>query len=762
MEKTIFYIAGNNLDYFADGIYEQSIIFFSDNWRKVLKIENGIQVKEKMEIYSLNILDQSKSMIKFTTEPAEDREYDYARVITSYTKKYKDCDLKLIFYKESDNIHQIKKDKIIFKYDFSKLKEICPFSIQLISYGNSNYVKEVSDMLSENIPYELSKILKKKTRKLSVKNLLNSVIELNKRIYYFDLLPSIEKYYITDKADGLKCLLILGNKIKYWDNKLYTISEEAFGETTVIECERVGDKFLGYDLLMFNGSYVTDKPFYERLKLLRTISSPFLSIKKFVRLEKNTYKTSIREMAETKEYQTDGLIFTRADTCYAETKHYKWKPITTIDFLVKSCPKELLGKNPYVKKDTNLYLLFCGISEISFRKLNMKFISSYNKMFPHLSKYFPIQFSPSDYPNVFIWNSDISDLDGKIIELRWENEQSGQWEFVKVREDRALDIAGGYFGNDYRTAEFIWRNYKNPLTLEHLCGKDISQELYFKIEHSEIHQNIRKYNNAVKYELINKYVKEKKWVVDLACGKGQDIFKYINNRARNLLLIDINENNICAVIDRKFSYAYNHQYDKSKVGIYTQQMDLNKLYVDNLLKLDNSGIPINKIDIGTVVCNFGIHYFCETKKTIENLALFISNIMPKGSRFIFTCLDGKKVAELLDTFGEWGDGKKYFLKYSENNKPSDKTEDKDTESIKLLGKKIKILLPFSTDLQEEPLVDLSAVKAIFSRHKLSLESELGFDTFMEKIKSSKFYTGQLYEDDINYISLLSFSIYYKN
>ena len=93
--------------------------------------------------------------------------------------------------------------------------------------------------------------------------------------------------------------------------------------------------------------------------------------------------------------------------------------------------------------------MFVGININLFETLGLQWCPGYSDLFKVTnSNYFPIQFSPSDNPNVYITEQDDPNLDGKVVEMRYDGEK---WIMSKIRNDRDVDVASGkYFGNDFQ------------------------------------------------------------------------------------------------------------------------------------------------------------------------------------------------------------------------------------------------------------------------------------------------------------------------
>lgn len=621
-----------------------------------------------------------------------------------------------------------------------------------------------------------------KSRGSTLKQILPNAIEINKRQYFEEIIPFMDQFYVTDKIDGLRTVVYINeNNQQYFDTKTNYIEIDGLElKDTIIECEKVEGVFYMYDIIKYNGISISEEIFEKRLEYLYKLHDLFeskniknIKIKIFIKLSKENYSKELSKIIDDKkEYITDGLIFTSSDKKYLETKYFKWKPIenTTIDFLCKKCPSELLGINPYiVKPDKTLYILFCGISAREYKKLGLTKIKYYNKLFSFINnKYFPIQFCPSTNPNAYLFWIEKDSLDNKIIELRMN---CNEWEFIKIREDRGYDYSKNssnsnkncntnhgnnvhYYGNNFRVAEIIHRNYYNPLSKDLLISseKELEKDFYFISNNSQEHLSIRKFNNYVKSQVINRFKKnmtDNSWVIDIASGKGQDLYKFINIGARNILCIDNNENNLCEIIKRKYNFVNSNSFDECQTSIFIKNIDINEPYIDNLVKLKKNLI-VNKSDTKLIVCNFALHYFVKSVTSINNFISFVDNLMPSNSRLIITCLNGKKIYELLKDSKEWGDKSRYYI-------TSDKIENKFG-----IGKEISILLPFSNNtLYKEYLVDIDYIIKKFKTKKIILESQIQFGSYLQDFYSDYNSKYELDQMDKEYLELLECLVFWK-
>lgn len=677
---------------------------------------------------------------------------DFTFVITSYSKNLetiKNIKSKLFGNKYIDLFedNSIKKE---IEFEFIG-KDINQFKIDdLLNKLNIQSKSDIISILNSELNSSGD----------TLKKILPNAIEINKYQYFDEVASKIDEFYITDKIDGLRSILYInGQDSFYYDTQTNHINFNSDLKETIVECEKVGDIFYAYDIIKYDDESICNETFDTRIRYLYKLLDKFaqLRIKKFVKLSKENYSDELLKMIDDhdKEYETDGIIFTSSNNKYKETKFFKWKPIenTTIDFLVRKCPNELLGISPYiVKPGKTLYILFCGISIKEYKKLGLSKVKYYNKLFSFINtKYFPIQFCPSDNPNAYLFWEENHELDSKIVELIFDKE----WEFIRVRNDRSDDYKkNNYYGNNFRVAEIIFRNYSNPLTKKLLTSslQDLSKDFYFITNDSQDHKSIRKFNNYVKSQVIDRFEKnmtENSWIIDIASGKGQDLYKFIKLGARNILCIDNNENNLCEIIKRKYNYVNNTSFDDYKTSIFVKNIDINNPYIDNVTKIKNS-ITITKHETKLIVCNFAIHYFVKNASSINNFINFVSSLMPSNSRLIITCMNGEKIFNLLKKEKEWGDKKKYYIRSDDlGNKFS-------------IGKEIELILPFSNgNLYKEYLVDIENIIKKFNTKKISLESRIDFKSCIDSFNldfNSKYLLDTL---DLEYLEFLECLVFWK-
>ena len=743
------------------------------------------------------------------------------RISESLIDKYK----KIFILDETNNTienipyDEINKIKVYLKYIgqkrdineiniFEFINYIVPFLVDKESIKLVEYQKQIFNIAKLIITDK--RLLYNFKEKSGFKRLVNQVIELNRNIYYNNILPNIEHYYLTDKIDGQRCMCILteysdGIDIKLLSNKLFKLDKynhnsDGSKKLTIFDCELlysgelttedsfnlVSDKVKLnlFDIIIFEDENISSKPFEDRFLFLNKAEIKIKdlnlgNIKRFIKLTSN-YKKEIKQFYDDSlklDYEIDGLIFTPSsqistlaihknnytvNSNYNNMVAYKWKPphLLTIDFYIAKLPKSDYNKEPYssLKTSKNVYILCNGINKREFDKIRMHYIDNYINIIPevyHNKDYFPIQFSPSDNPYAYIYVSDGDNLENKIGEFRYHTKEQ-KWEMLKFRTDRDVELARGeYYGNALRISELIWLNIKNPIEFDELVNSD--SEKYFMVDNNNIYKAQRNFNSFVKTKVLETIIdnklsdkNEKKWIIDLAAGKGQDLARIINMDFDNGLFVDIDGDALYELVERKYNIKNQQKFMK----VFTKQLDLSNDYKELLNKLSN--IPIPKEGVDVIICNFAIHYFINNEKNLMNLINLVNSLLKENGRFMFTCFNGDKVFNNLKDSDIWE------LVEDNNVKYSIKKQFKSKQLLEY-NQDVGVLLPFSKGkYYTEFLVNLEHVLNKFESNGFNIEISNSFGTLLDQFKkdNNKIYK-ELTDNDKEYVSLYQFNIMKK-
>lgn len=678
--------------------------------------------------------------------------------------------------------------------DFAVVKKV--FSMMNPQYlTEMAYQEEIYHIATFIVHNAALSDFKRSTHRL--KQLANQVLALNKSVYYADVFPPVG-YFITPKADGQRAVIsINGNRCRTLKSdsmdEIITHSSEELGSpvftpgaVTIVDIEILGGEMFVLDVLVLTDTNISRSGFTERQALIDAASAEIgkfgivVKPKPFDRIGDDV-EMSVRSIWEVEyPFPVDGLLLIEPDRPYSQTRIYKWKPYkyNTIDFLAMKCPKSLLGIRPYdVRKGFDLYILFVGINQQEREKLGLGFIAHYNSFgFDTNPNYYPIQFSPSVNPLAYLyWHPSGTDLHERIVELS-RTEDNGAWVFHHIREDRKMEK--NFYGNNFRIAELTYVNYIDPFNVEDLWT---ASRGYFTKTAASIYLASNKLKRFIISMLLKNNVSGAKWVIDLAAGRGGDLHRYQEIGVENALFIDVDASAIAELVQRKFSVfsakkkarswfdgkkggssvvvtqfdrIHGVEYDKlivkdvKNLTVHTLVADLKTNYRDLISSTLCYGISSGGVD-GTI-CNFALHYMCDTLEHMRNLLLFNASMLKVGGVFIFTVMDGASIFALLKnipTGKQWEVREDGVLKYAiQKNYVGDK--------ISAAGQNISVLLPFSDVLYEEPLCNVEAV--IKEARALGFEVELNakMSSFLGEFKqAAPALFAKLTDGDREYIDL---------
>jgi SAM-dependent methyltransferase len=622
--------------------------------------------------------------------------------------------------------------------------------------------------------YEIAKYVhdveaaKKYKHALGMKSLGNQVIALTKNSYYTNVFPPVG-YYVTDKTDGVRCII----RISGGSWSIITSSgieaehaggneDELNNEVTIVEGEIVENKKIYlFECMVFRDDNVSRESFSRRLVAMQDAvpvvnnvlkkSGYEVATKKFTKITSTEFiREPIEAVFKAKyKYETDGIVFVEDDKPYLATRNYKWKPaeLNTIDFLALKAPSTLLGAAPYIESGgKNIFILFVGITNDMYYKLGLKKIQGYDDIVKNAGReYFPIQFTPSSNPSAFIYHHDIvknGNIDGKIVELRYVPAKM-EWEFIKTREDRGAEQ--NYYGNNFFVAEDTYTNYIDPFPVEALWTKRGS---YFTKVSGDMYFAPNKYKRYVIDKVLRANVAGAKWVMDAAAGRGADLHRYQQIGVKNMLALDVDSTAIAELIRRKFEFVAHKTGAVEPMNVITMVADL-KAPAAQLQSSLSTKFNIGLGSMDAVVCNFAIHYMCDTLDNMRNMLRFVHSMLAPNGVFIFTTMNGRALFDLLSTEPDWfveeGTTKKYAIKKLYSGK-----------TLSSAGQNISVLLPLSDEMKEEPLANIEEIIKESERIGMSLEISQSFtqkqdmDTFKSE-RPEMF--ARLTEDDKFYIGL---------
>lgn len=364
-----------------------------------------------------------------------------------------------------------------------------------------------------------------------------------------------------------------------------------------------------------------------------------------------------------------------------------------------------------------------------------------------------IAWVPLDNNSNMITMDGIIVQNGDVIEFSYNIDEPNpqhRWKPLKGRP--------GKKPNGYHTAINIWRSIHEPITTNMITGESrIPQaDAYYQlnVDREELYlKEMNKFHNFIKGRLFDHIGKNFKnpYIMDLACGKFGDYFKFANLKPGLIVGVDYAQDNINnfnngACVRALMAAEENKSLKKMNQNVMVVRGDchlplntaeagmdeLNKYYLNVLYgdvdlsdysKLGKmSGKAMRKFDI--VSCHFAIHYFC---KTYDTLTGFLNNVHQNtktNGYFVGTCLDGKAVFNKLKN-----DRKDVLEQYHDNDKDKSKLvwrikkmyeEDSFTNDEKSLGMKIDVDVESINNTSHEFLVNFEYLTKLLNDYGFEL------------------------------------------
>ncbi|KAK9847375.1 hypothetical protein WJX84_002918 [Apatococcus fuscideae] len=148
---------------------------------------------------------------------------------------------------------------------------------------------------------------------------------------------------------------------------------------------------------------------------------------------------------------------------------------------------------------------------------------------------------------------------------------------------------------------------------------------------------LKQFHNEVKKQLLYRFARDKPRLLDLACGRGGDLHKWVGAGVRYVKGLDLSPNEIDEarrryqeLLTRKPNLGQRFRADFEPSDI---------LGVRDWM--DEPGAP--KYDI--VSCMFAIHYFFVTEAGLKQFFRNVSLNLNTGGYFVGTCPDGKQAGD---------------------------------------------------------------------------------------------------------------------
>jgi len=273
-----------------------------------------------------------------------------------------------------------------------------------------------------------------------------------------------------------------------------------------------------------------------------------------------------------------------------------------------------------------------------------------------------------------------------IVEFRYDGSRETGWKWIplRVRYDKTSELRAGLpnYGNAYHVANSNWHSIHNPITKDMITtGLSIpettaNENVYYNRSGSDTSTKaLRNFHNLyVKRKLILGVSNRGNTLIDYAVGKAGDLPKWIAAKLSFVFGIDISKDNIENHLDGACARYLN---DRKKYHNMPRALFVNGNSALNIRKTGKALIsekdkqiaravfgtgPKDKTELGEGVfkqygvaesgfnissCQFALHYFFETEKTLHSFLRNLAECTKLGGYFIGTCYDGQTVFNKL-------------------------------------------------------------------------------------------------------------------
>jgi SAM-dependent methyltransferase len=434
-------------------------------------------------------------------------------------------------------------------------------------------------------------------------------------------------------------------------------------------------------------------------------------------------------------YFLDGLIYHPLDQKYTvelnKSKYfeYKWKPPNhnSIDFYIEFEKDKNTGKilkvydNSIAGTFKNKTYIICNL-----------YVGDLNQ---NVEK--PVLFGVKESISqayIYLDEDDIPrSIDGKqiadktVVEFYYNIEDDLQKQFrwipMKTRFDKTESVQkfNKKYGNNQHIANKIWHSIINPVKINdfitlsddklfdnyinelkeridfNLIKLERKDNIYFQ-KKTTLVKDMGKFHNWIKsyiiYTFVNfKYDDVQKKVLDVACGKGQDIQKFYYTEVKlyvgfdpdYVALTDSGDGAISRYrglkkTHERFPPCFFIQADATSILQYDEQVKkIGRMTLDNKKLFEKFLTWDNKRTLfDTMNCQFAIHYLLGEENSWNNFTDNINMYLREGGYFMFTTFDGDRVKERIGnntSFSEYyeNNGEKSLLfdivkKYNDNDK----------------------------------------------------------------------------------------------
>jgi hypothetical protein len=340
--------------------------------------------------------------------------------------------------------------------------------------------------------------------------------------------PSYMGYSVTPKAEGLRKFLVV------YDSGIWLVYGREFCRIsllpeswkpyigTILDGEDIEDKnkrtdyknfvhfYTPFDTLAFKGVDMTQKPLKVRQGYVKYIhglgvvqinnrNSLIIETKPFIYFNGNnsSFYNAIKQIMTVKvPYKIDGYVFTPNRCEYNPqtvkfAKNKKDRKLTKYPDIVKWKPLDQLTVD----------LAYCVSPEGRFLCYSQG---------NNLIKFEGSAFNPFNPEIQVMWSHPLFNIPGIKQGVIFEFEPYMNFEGVYMLKPKLIRD-DKIHPNSRETAESVWNDIHDPISLDTLLGNDIKLT--------------RKYHNSIKKEILSNNIPEGSYLIDIGSGKGGDIDK---------------------------------------------------------------------------------------------------------------------------------------------------------------------------------------------------------------------------------------------
>ena len=154
-------------------------------------------------------------------------------------------------------------------------------------------------------------------------------------------------------------------------------------------------------------------------------------------------------------------------------------------------------------------------------------------------------------------------------------------------------------------------------------------------------EELRKFHNEVKKDLIQRNARNAHVVMDFAIGRGGDLFKYEHAHVKDVVGFDNHYESL---------YGTNgalERYSQAKNSRASFKLNLNVLQVD-LCNPSNIALIQQYYNqcADAVSCQFALHYFFKSESICRTFLECVSSMLKPGGKFFGTTIDGDRLQKL--------------------------------------------------------------------------------------------------------------------